>query len=272
MKVFISWSGERSRQVAELFNDWLQCVLQAVNPWLSTKDIDKGSIWFSEITNQLATIQNGIICLTKSNLNSPWILFESGALAKGINSNRIFTFLIDLEPNDVKPPLSQFNHTSPSREDVYRLVATINNGLENPIKHDILNNVFTIYWSEFDKKFKAILASTKETTTVVVEKRTEKDILNEILTSVRGLDKRLRKVEGAEFMPPIERKFEPPFFSKEVTDVKIETLDLSVRLFNALKARKINTVGEITMSDMESLVPHMQIELINVVKKFEDLF
>ena len=96
MKIFISWSGERSRQVADLLSNWIQCVLQAVDPWLSSKDIDRGSLWFSEITNQLSNTHNGIVCLTKANLNKPWILFESGALAKGLNSNRVYTFLIDL--------------------------------------------------------------------------------------------------------------------------------------------------------------------------------
>jgi len=78
----------------------------AVDPWLSTKDIDKGSLWFSGITNQLSNTQNGIVCLTKANLNNPWILFESGALAKGLTSNRVYTFLVDLKPNDVKDLLA----------------------------------------------------------------------------------------------------------------------------------------------------------------------
>ncbi|EFD2076446.1 toll-Interleukin receptor, partial [Escherichia coli] len=29
MKVFISWSGQRSQAVAELISDWLKCVIQA---------------------------------------------------------------------------------------------------------------------------------------------------------------------------------------------------------------------------------------------------
>jgi hypothetical protein len=52
-------------QVAEYLNEWIQCVIQAVEPWLSTKDIDNGSIWFSDIATQLATTQNGIVCLTR---------------------------------------------------------------------------------------------------------------------------------------------------------------------------------------------------------------
>lgn len=67
MKVFISWSGERSRKVAELLDDWLQCVIQAPEPWMSSKDIDRGALWFTEISDQLAGTGIGIVCLIKEN-------------------------------------------------------------------------------------------------------------------------------------------------------------------------------------------------------------
>lgn len=41
MQVFISWSGDQSKAVAELLNDWIPCVTQAVKPWISSADLDK---------------------------------------------------------------------------------------------------------------------------------------------------------------------------------------------------------------------------------------
>lgn len=41
MKIFVSWSGKRSKAVAELMSDWLKCVIQASQPWISTRDIDR---------------------------------------------------------------------------------------------------------------------------------------------------------------------------------------------------------------------------------------
>jgi hypothetical protein len=67
MQVFISWPGDRSRAVAELFDEWIQCVLQTIRPWMSSKDVDRGSLWFSKISNQLEETKIGIICLTKDN-------------------------------------------------------------------------------------------------------------------------------------------------------------------------------------------------------------
>jgi len=194
MKIFISWSGTRSHKVAKLLDNWLQCVIQAVNPWLSSKDIDRGTLWFSEITNQLANTHNGIICLTKSNLNKPWILFEAGALAKGLNSSRVFTFLIDLKPSNVKDPLGQFNHTEPNKDSLYSLVRSINNGLnENALKEEILSNVFETYWPQFEKEFKLIIQETPSEEIPV--ETNDNDLLAEVLSSVRTIDRRIRHLE-----------------------------------------------------------------------------
>ena len=95
--------GERSKQVGLLLDEWIKCVIQAINPWISVHDIERGSLWFSEITNQLADTSIGIICLTKENKNKPWIpVFEAGALAKGLTSNRVCTLLVDLNGSDLE--------------------------------------------------------------------------------------------------------------------------------------------------------------------------
>ena len=147
MNIFLSWSGERSRAVSDLLDEWLQCVIQAVEPWMSSKDIDRGTLWFSEISDQLQNTSIGIICLTKDNLEKPWILFEAGALAKGLKNTRVCTFLIDLEPNDVGTPLSQFNHTLPNKAGLWALVRTLNNALQDKgLKEKTLEQVFETYW------------------------------------------------------------------------------------------------------------------------------
>lgn len=194
MKVFISWSGEKSKRVAELVDEWLQCTIQSSQPWLSSRSIDRGALWFSEITAELADTTIGIICLTKDNKDKPWILFEAGALAKGLNASRVCTFLIDLEATDLENPLAQFNHTTYTKTGLHQLLNTINSLSETPLRPQILDKVFEKYWPEFESKFDAILA--EEPTRTTTSKRTQGDILSEILTTMRGLDGRMVRIES----------------------------------------------------------------------------
>ncbi|MBK1683759.1 toll/interleukin-1 receptor domain-containing protein [Rhodoferax fermentans] len=194
MKVFISWSGARSKAVAELLSDWIKCVLQAARPWISTRDIDRGALWFSEISDQLKDTTVGVICLTQENKNRPWILFEAGALAKGLSSNRVCTLLVDLKTTDIEDPLAQFNHTLPDRDGLWQLVKTLNASLGIiGLDERILDQVFATYWPQFEKKFTEVL------TTIPIgqktEQRSEKNLLTEILENTRFLNQKVRNLE-----------------------------------------------------------------------------
>jgi hypothetical protein len=195
MKVFISWSGPRSKATAELLSDWVKCVIQATRPWISTRDIDRGALWFSEISDQLKDTTVGIVCLTQENKNRPWILFEAGALAKGLSSNRVCTFLVDLKPADLEDPLAQFNHTLPDKDGVWSLVRTLNTCLSNAgLDERILEQVFATYWGQFEDRFKLLLKQFPPTEKT--EPRSEKNLLSEILENTRMLSHRIRSIEG----------------------------------------------------------------------------
>jgi hypothetical protein len=43
VEIFLSWSGSKSKAVAEALRIWLPKVNPAFKPWLSTADIDKGA-------------------------------------------------------------------------------------------------------------------------------------------------------------------------------------------------------------------------------------
>lgn len=118
MKVFISWSGERSKAVAAALRYWLPKVIQALDPWMSADDIEKGTRWRSGIANELEQSSVGIICLTRENLASPWIHFEAGALSKQQDKTYVCTLLVGLEPTDVREPLAQFQHTRATKDDL----------------------------------------------------------------------------------------------------------------------------------------------------------
>ncbi|MEN4751141.1 toll/interleukin-1 receptor domain-containing protein [Pseudomonas sp. Ps21-P2] len=217
MKVFVSWSGRRSKAVAELLADWIKCVLQASQPWISTRDIDKGAIWFSEISDQLKDTAAGIVCLTQDNKNKPWILFETGALAKGLSTNRVCTFLVDLKPADIEDPLAQFNHTTADHSSMWGLVCSLNAGLETAkLNERILRQVFDTYWPQFDKEFKRILKDILSED--AAEPRSEVSILDEILSNTRALTSRVREIERQSFPA---RNFDSP---DKVNHMYVESL------------------------------------------------
>jgi hypothetical protein len=195
MKVFMSWSGARSKAAAELLHYWIKCVVQASQPWISTRGIDRGSLWFTEINNELKDTTFGIICLTQENKNAPWILFEAGALAKGLANSRVCTFLVDLETTDIRDPLAQFNHTLPDKAGLWNLVLTLNSSLDtNRLEPNILEGVFETYWPQFAQKFNKIKEEIPETT--VIAPREDKDVLAEILENTRNLSQRIRVLES----------------------------------------------------------------------------
>jgi TIR domain len=195
LKIFLSWSGNRSKDVAHLFRDWLSCALQAIKPWLSSKDIDRGAQWLAAVNDQLKDSTTGIVFLTHENKERPWILFEAGALTKGLTTARVCTFLVDLQPEDIQEPLAQFNHTIPTREGVFQLVESLNKGLENrKLANETLALVFDKYWPEFEQKFSQILEATN--TDAPIEHRSIEDLLSEILQNTRGLRNMILQARG----------------------------------------------------------------------------
>ena len=186
MKVFISWSGDLSGKVGKLVHQFLKLVIQATEPFLSSEDLDKGVLWASAISDQLATTSAGILCLTAENRESPWILFEAGALAKGLQRNRVHALLIDLEHSDLRPPLSQFNNTTLDEEDVFRLIKGINSGLEaNALSDDILRKAFDAQWPAFARQVKE--AKEALISKSVPLKRQVSDMMEEVLETCRSI-------------------------------------------------------------------------------------
>jgi hypothetical protein len=196
MKIFLSWSGEKSKAVATLLCDWIRCVLQVSRPWISTRDIDRGALWFTEISEQLKDTSIGIICLTQDNKTRPWLLFEAGALTKGLSSSRVCPFLVDLQSTDVDDPLAQFNHTFPTHESMSQLVETLNKHMgDHALDPRIVAEVFETYWPKFEKDFKKIM---KAKPAAPAPPKEERELLEDIVGRLRLLSKRMFELEMAQ--------------------------------------------------------------------------
>jgi hypothetical protein len=185
-RVFISWSGDFSCKLAEAIRNWLPKVLQFVKPYFSPEDVEKGTKWDSDITKELEASNIGLLCLTPDNIEKPWLLFEAGALSKYVDKSRVCTILFDLNPTDLKGPLTLFQGTKINKEDFKKLISTINNAAgESKLESQTLDAVFEKWWPELEAKIKEVQNSRKDEPKK--ESRGDRDILDEILELVRIL-------------------------------------------------------------------------------------
>ncbi|WP_460274955.1 TIR domain-containing protein [Celeribacter sp. ULVN23_4] len=191
--VFISWSGEISRELAEVLREWIPSVLQFAKPYFTPNDVEKGAKWGAEISKKLAESNVGIICLTKENVEKPWILFEAGALSKDLDNSKVCSVLFGLENTDISGPLSTFQTTEFRKSDFKKMMQSINDcGDSAKLEQSTFDNVFEMWWPTLEEKVNKIL--TKERT-VGKEIRSDRDLLEEILLLSRS---RLRKSASSE--------------------------------------------------------------------------
>ncbi len=79
-RIFISWSGKWGRDIAEFLNEEMFAI-NGYEPWVSFRDIEKGSEWYSETMKILSESDIGIFCFTPGVSTSPWFNFEAGYIA-----------------------------------------------------------------------------------------------------------------------------------------------------------------------------------------------
>lgn len=185
MKVFISWSGDATRQVALLLKDWLACVLSGAKTFLSSADIRKGSRWSLELAKQLEDTDYGLMLLTRDNLVAPWILFEAGALSKSVGHAHVCTILLgDLTPADLVGPLSEFQATTFARDDIRRLASDINAQLgDSSLEGATFTKVFDKWWPDLERSVVEVLSAD----TPVHVSRPDSEILREVLELTRAI-------------------------------------------------------------------------------------
>jgi hypothetical protein len=193
MKVFISWSGEVSKKAAEAVRNWLPSVLQLVRPYFTPADVDKGTRWSTEIGKELESSEVGLLCITRDNLQSPWVMFEAGALSKSLDKAHVCPLLFGIQNTDLSGPLKQFQTTAFTKEEFQKLITVINGRLgENKLTPKVLDSVFEKWWPELEEAINAILADVPNTATDPV--RTDRAILEELLELSRLTASTVRKV------------------------------------------------------------------------------
>lgn len=217
MKIFISWSGKRSKALAVALKDWLPLILQYAKPWVSEKDISAGDRWAQAIAGELESANFGILCITPENLRSEWILFEAGALSKSMQDAKVIPLLFGLELSDLSGPLSQFQALKVDKQGLLDVAKAINAVAESKAAEATIDQLIPALWPQLQQKLDDI--PDKEASEKHMRPQTE--ILEELVSQVRGLGSRMRE-------------FDPEFIENESASRSKRRLDLDHVMINEM--------------------------------------
>lgn len=223
MQVFLCWSGPVSQAIAQALHTFLGDTIQAIKPFYSTEDIRKGLKWGPELSQKLYECNYGILCLTKDNLTSPWILFEAGALSKNINGHRVTALMAGIESTQVKSPLNQFQNTNCEKQDINKLIRELNELIDEAdrLTAERLQRLFDRNWPDLETKINAALALPSMDSKAPAARQSE-DMVSELLDLVRGMKRDADSERSA------KRQSAAAFFSVDAVRDLLVKKDLEV--------------------------------------------
>ena len=234
MKVFVSWSGKLSQQVAEELKKWLQQCIQSLEVFYSDQDIEKGDVWGTKVSEELRDTNFGIVCLTQENISAPWIHFEAGALSKMLDS-KVATLTINVNFADIKGPLSSFQGTKLEKDEMYKLLKSINASLEKPLTENVLKNSFDAFWNNFYESVSNIINNYDDGEDKKNLKINVPEVVEEILQIVKRQSLMISKLYDKNFEDWLVRDFEQRKTFNDNIDYLFERIfDFTEYIFNNL--------------------------------------
>ena len=172
MNIFLCWSGDRGLRLAQALRAYLPKFIPGLlensedrNLFVSS-DIAKGSRWFDEVEKELDKADAGLVCVTREALQSGWILFEAGALARAVRKNEahraahgstLYTYLLGVQADELRGPLAEFQSTRFERDDTKKLCAAIVGSMgQNGPPRENWEKAFDENWMKFYDEVKRI--------------------------------------------------------------------------------------------------------------------
>jgi len=242
-------------------------VLQALEPWLSSADIDAGSRWHQELGSRLSSSSFGIICLTPENQSSNWLLYESGALSKSVENARVVPYLIGLRKADVDGPLSHFQAAESDHEGTLELLRSLNVALaasgERALSEIGLERAYEVWWPELETH----LQKAREFSSDVEQKTKRRDpeeMVLEVVENTRSLSRRFEAL--LERLEPLTPPRVPQQTRKETAEP--EAIEATRQ---ALATLLLDLEGEASGPGMEAAVARWQGILTDSTSSFDVL-
>jgi hypothetical protein len=220
MKVFLSWSGPRSGELANALKDWIQEMFPGMEIFISL-DLHAGEKWADTIAKALVSSKFGIICLTPENIDARWILFEAGALsASEAGAARVIPFLFDMEFRDLSSPLNQFQAVTCDTDGLYSIARTLNHGLPQPASTEKLKLRFDLNWNQFVDAIGTISKGKKLPISIPNGIANQEFYIDFLTRETEAMSSRLQQIRDGYLQ----------IFSKEVERLEDELFDYIIRL------------------------------------------
>ena len=199
-KVFISWSGEFSKEIAQAIYQWLPNVIQAIDPYISVEGLRPGQVWDAALLNDLRSTDFGILCVSNDNQGAKWLNFEAGLFA-AIEGRPVVPILVDLSPGRVSGPIGHFHAKKMAEKEFFDVICDINGICEDPLTKDRLEYAFKLQWPNLDESIGKIKRNYLDTTDqkptqqLPIESSTE-SMVEEILLILRSQQRQQSTVSG----------------------------------------------------------------------------
>jgi hypothetical protein len=235
MKIFMSWSGERSKAIAEEFKSFLSIVIQQAQTFISSQDIDLGSIWQKRVLEEVSERRFGLIFITPENKKSEWLHYEAGGLIKDLEKDRVVPILFGIAKKEISSPFSQFQMIEFEKKSVFELIKQINFLTENPVELESLTKLLEAFYLNLEEKINGFLSNSPKK----VETRSTEDILTELLLLSReqsNYNKNLARIitENRRLQPSNIKKFNFHGIDHD-NEFFEEILELAINNINSMK-------------------------------------
>ena len=144
-------------------------------------EIRKGEDWEKNLHEGLQAADFGILCVTRGNYAAPWMIYEAGYLSH--KAEKVAPFLLDIHPSELEGPLARFQSTVFDKEDLQKLVLSMNLLESTPLREKYLLDNFAGVYSAWEERLKEAVAS----------RDSAEDVARQTLADVERLLKRSEK-------------------------------------------------------------------------------
>jgi TIR domain len=178
MRIFISWSGASSQKIATILKWYLEKYILTLTCFVSSENIRKGNKWRDEIDAQLTSADMGIVCFVPSNVEAPWIVYESGVLE--FRGKPVMGIAFEkMSKSQIKGPISDLQHSDFTEAEFLRILEDIVKnsrgdsvlGDNNSAERADIRKLMDQFWNDMSIEIRQVFAAKRAPAKKAVTKK-----------------------------------------------------------------------------------------------------